>query len=74
MDGNRDYAPYTTRTYTPTTIPSLSFDMGDKVYKAYNQPFSFVSYFGKLPTQAKPVFDFTYKNPFSQDKQMINPF
>ena len=48
--------------------------MGDKVYKAYNQPFSFVSYFGKLPTQAKPVFDFTYKNPFSQDKQMINPF
>ena len=70
VDGNRDYVPYS----TPTTIPSLSFDMGDKVYKAYNQPFSFVSYFGKLPTQAKPVFDFTYKNPFSQDKQMINPF
>lgn len=73
VDGNRDknYVPYVPRHYT---IPSLSFDMGDKVYKAYNQPFSFVSYFGKLPTQAKPVFDFTYKNPFSQDKQMINPF
>ena len=74
VDGNRAYVPYAPRTYTPTTIPSLSFDMGDKVYKAYNQPFNFVSYFGKLPTQAKPVFDFTYKNPFSQDKQMINPF
>ena len=58
VDGDRAYVPTSSYTYAPITTLDPSFDMDDKVYKAYNQPFNFGSYFRLLYYSNRRIFVF----------------